>query len=207
MAYDSRPETFAHSLRVGELMGQPIRELVDRSVKHDLSKTEDPELAVFDEYTPKLKDTTYGSDEYKGYLAAMGEGLRHHYAANRHHPEHFAGGVDDMTLVDLVEMLADWKAATERHADGDLATSLNIQHERFGISDQLAQILRNTAGHFGWITSPASKPYVEPGICRAIGEAPNGDRLICDQVFGHDGEHCAGAMDNMWWRDGEIARS
>ena len=44
-------------------------------------------------------------------------------------------GVNDMTLVDLVEMLADWKAATERHDDGDLAKSLEIQRERFGLSD------------------------------------------------------------------------
>jgi len=43
--YDSTAETLRHSLRVGELMGALIRELVDRSVKHDLSKTEDPELA------------------------------------------------------------------------------------------------------------------------------------------------------------------
>jgi hypothetical protein len=56
-----------------------------------------------------------------------------------------------MTLVDLIEMLADWKAATERHDDGDLARSLDIQRDRFGLSDQLADILRNTAHHFGWI--------------------------------------------------------
>jgi Family of unknown function (DUF5662) len=151
LTYDSTAETLKHSLRVGELMGQLITELVDRSVKHDISKTQDPELAVFNEYTPKLKDTTYGSDEYKGYLEAMGEGLRHHYAANRHHPEHFADGIEGMTLVDLVEMLADWKAATERHADGSLDKSLEIQRERFGISDQLAQILRNTAKAYRWI--------------------------------------------------------
>jgi hypothetical protein len=42
-------------------------------------------------------------------------------------------------------------------------------------------------------------------LCGAVGKAPNGDRLVCDQVAGHDGEHCAGSMDNMWWRDGEIA--
>jgi len=48
-------------------------------------------------------------------------------------------------------MLADWKAATERHDDGDLAKSLEIQRERFGISDQLVAILRNTAEHFGWL--------------------------------------------------------
>jgi len=149
--YDSTADTLKHSLRVGELMGQPIRELVDRSTQHDRSKTEDPELATFNEFTPKLKDSTYGSEEYKGFLAAMKTGLDHHYANNRHHPEHFADGINGMTLVDLIEMLADWKAATERHADGDLGRSLDIQKERFGISDQLDRILWNTARGFGWV--------------------------------------------------------
>jgi hypothetical protein len=149
--YDSTADTLRHSLRVGELMGAPIRELVDRSVKHDLSKTEDPELATFNEYTPKLKTTTYGSAEYKAHLAAMGEALRHHYAVSRHHPEFFSQGISGMTLVDLIEMLVDWKAATERNSRGDLAASLAIQQDRFDISDQLAAILRNTAEHFGWL--------------------------------------------------------
>jgi hypothetical protein len=109
----------------------------------------------FDEFTPKLKTSTYGSDEYKAFLADMGDGLKHHYEANRHHPEHFSNGADDMTLADLIEMLADWKAATERHDDGDLAKSLEIQRERFGLSDQLAAILRNTAEHFGWLDVPS----------------------------------------------------
>ncbi len=143
-SYDSRSDTFMHSQRVGELMVQIVKELLDRSTCHDRSKTQPPEVEVFDEFTPKLKGSTYGSGEYKGFLTAMGEGLRHHYAANRHHPEHFAGGVNDMTLVDLVEMLADWKAATERHDDGSLARSLDINRERFGLSDQLAGILENT---------------------------------------------------------------
>lgn len=149
--YDSTADTLKHSQRVGELMTQPIRELVDRSVCHDRSKTEDPELAVFNEYTPKLRNSTYGSEEYKGYLEAMGEGLRHHYAHNRHHPEHFDQGVAGMTLVDLVEMLADWRAATERHDDGSMDRSLKIQQERFGISDQLDAVLWNTARYFGWL--------------------------------------------------------
>ena len=68
-------------------------------------------VGTFDEYTPKLKHSTYGTDEYKGFLAGMGAGLEHHYAHNRHHPEHHAGGVHGMNLVDLIEMLADWKAA------------------------------------------------------------------------------------------------
>lgn len=151
MAYDSRPDNLLHSQRVGALMVQLVTEALQRSTCHDRSKTESPEVQVFDEFTPKLKTSTYGSDEYKGFLASMGEGLQHHYAVNRHHPEHFENGVNDMTLVDLIEMLADWKAATERHDDGSLTRSLEIQRERFGISDQLVGILRNTAEHFGWL--------------------------------------------------------
>ena len=151
MTYDSTADTLKHSLRVGDLVGQAISELVHRAVTHDLSKTREPEKSVFDEYTPKLKGSTYGSEEYKDFLAAMDEGLAHHYAHNSHHPEFHQQGIAGMTLVDLLEMLADWKAATERHADGDLARSLKIQKERFGISDQLAAVLENTARHFGWL--------------------------------------------------------
>lgn len=148
--YDSRPDTLIHSQRVGELMVQMVKELLDRATCHDRSKTQPPEVEVFDEFTPKLAGSTYGSEEYKGHLADMGKGLQHHYAANRHHPEHFTNGVNDMTLMDLVEMLADWKAATERHNDGSLTRSFEIQEQRFGLTPQLTGILRNTAEHFGW---------------------------------------------------------
>lgn len=149
--YDSTADTLKHSQRVGELMVQAITELSERSVCHDRSKTKEPELEVFNEYTPKLKHSTYGSGEYKSFLEGMKEGLDHHYANNRHHPEHFENGINDMTLVDLLEMLADWKAATERHDDGSLVKSLEIQKERFGISDQLLKVLENTAKHFNWL--------------------------------------------------------
>lgn len=165
MTYDSTGDTLKHSLRVGALMNALIHELVDRSVRHDLSKTEEPELAVFNEFTPKLKDLTYGSEEYKACLAAMRPALEHHYAVNAHHPEHHQHGIDDMTLVDLAEMLADWKAATERHTDGDLTKSLEIQRERFGISDQLLRVLANTAVHFGWLESaPPATEVVQPSV-------------------------------------------
>ena len=57
----------------------------------------------------------------------------------------------DMTLVDLVEMLADWKAATERHADGDMGRSLELQRDRFKIAPQLMSVLWNTARSLGWV--------------------------------------------------------
>lgn len=149
--YDSTADTLSHSRRVGELMGEPIVELVQRSTQHDLSKTQDPERAGFDEHTQRLSGLTYGSPEYAASLADLRPTLEHHYAHNRHHPEHFADGIDGMTLVDLIEMLADWKASTERVADGRLSRSLEINAERFGISPQLAEILRNTAERYGWM--------------------------------------------------------
>ena len=63
---------------------------------------------------------------------------------NSHHPEHYESGVDGMNLFDVIEMLLDWKAASERHKDGDIAQSIEKNRVRFKISDQLAEILHNT---------------------------------------------------------------
>jgi hypothetical protein len=48
-------------------------------------------------------------------------------------------------LFDLMEMFFDWKAATERHADGDIYKSIEINKDRFKISDQICNIFTNTA--------------------------------------------------------------
>jgi hypothetical protein len=76
--------------------------------------------------------------------------LDHHYANNRHHPQHHKRGVNDMTLVDVLEMLVDWKAASERHNDGNILKSIEIngRPDRFDLSPQLIQILENTAKTF-----------------------------------------------------------
>ena len=153
--YDSTLDTMRHSRRVDELLLEVIIGLQGRLNRHDLSKMAPPEKAVFDRVTPLLKSSTYGSEAYKASLVDMGQGLAHHYGANRHHPEHHDAGIGGMTLVDIIEMLADWKAATERHDDGSLARSLAIQRDRFGIEPQLMDILTNTAVAFGWLPSPA----------------------------------------------------
>jgi len=112
---------------------------------HDQSKLDNPEISLFTEYTPKLADCTYGSDEYKSFLGAMKPAIDHHYANNRHHPEHFKNGVDEMNLIDMIEMLCDWKAASERHNDGNIRKSIEINANRFNMSPQLVKIFENTA--------------------------------------------------------------
>lgn len=151
MNYDSQEDTEQHINRVQELLGMCVGSLQTRAFIHDESKLMEPEKSVFDEMTPKLKDSTYGSDEYKGFLASMKPALDHHYAKNPHHPEHYPNGVDGMSLLDVLEMLCDWKAAGERHANGSIARSLEINKGRFQISDQLQSILANTAHELGWI--------------------------------------------------------
>lgn len=144
MSYDSKEDTQKHIDRVAKLLFHFCKNLEARGDFHDATKLLAPEKETFDEMTPKLKDSTYGSDEYKGFLAKMKPALDHHYANNRHHPEHHKNGVNDMDLFDLVEMLCDWKAASERHANGDIGKSLDVNAKRFGINEQLASILRNT---------------------------------------------------------------
>ena len=150
MSYDSKKYTIEHQSNVRSLMGQIESDLGERSICHDVSKLLEPEKAIFDEFTPKLKASTYGSDEYKAMLKEMGTALQHHYENNRHHPEHFENGINGMSLLDLVEMLADWKAAGMRHANGDMQDSLKINKERFGMSDQLFEIFQNTVEELGW---------------------------------------------------------
>jgi hypothetical protein len=149
--YDSRPDTLVHIEQVREFMHQIHADILRRAFDHDRSKLEEPEKSVFDEYTPKLRESTYGSDEYKQFLAGMGEGLKHHYAANDHHPEHGDGTVGWMNLAQLTEMLCEWKAATLRHADGDLRRSIEQNAERFGYGEEIKRLLLNTAESFGWL--------------------------------------------------------
>jgi hypothetical protein len=126
-----------------------ISELATRGPFHDSSKTSSPEVEVFDEYSPKLKGLTYGSDEYRKCLRAMKPAIEHHYKLNRHHPEHFENGIRGMNLVDLTEMFCDWLAASKRHDNGDIFKSIEMNAQRFGYDQVMIDILTNTARLLG----------------------------------------------------------
>lgn len=149
MEYDSKADTLLHIKRVNQLLTEAASELIRRANVHDNSKLESPEKELFDAYTPKLKNCTYGSDEYKEFLKGLKVALDHHYKNNSHHPEHYENGVNGFDLFDLIEMFFDWKAATERHADGDIIKSIEINKGRFELSEQLCDIMRNTALRLG----------------------------------------------------------
>lgn len=139
--YDSTQDTYEHITAVRKAL-VTVRWLLElRGLMHDNSKRFEPEKSMYDKWVPKLREAKYGSDEYKAALAGMGEGLRHHYALNPHHPEHFNDGIKGMSLIDVIEMVCDWHAsATAR------GKPVNVQAnaERFGIPPELVAIIENT---------------------------------------------------------------
>lgn len=140
--YDCTNDVNKHRAEVANILIKFAKEIEFRALHHDVSKLEDPiEKALFDQWTPKLRRLIFGTDEYKMALDAMGEGIKHHYQHNRHHPEHFENGIMGMTLVDIMEMVADWMAVAARN---NIEVDLFHAVKRFGLSEQLVQIIINT---------------------------------------------------------------
>ena len=143
--------TRKHIMRVQELMGDVACDIIRRGVEHDRSKFETVEL----EPLQKMQDlidaegqAPYGSDEYKRRTALLGPMIEHHRANNSHHPEYYEDGIAGMSLLDLIEMICDWKAASERGEESAINLTHSIEHH--GIDPQLAQILKNTAEVLGF---------------------------------------------------------
>jgi hypothetical protein len=141
----SEIETLRHKERVQFYMNKVVKELIDRATAHDDSKLGIDEIELFDEFTPKLKECTYNSPEYNECLDGLKPALDHHYARNRHHPEHFPNGIKDMNLIDIIEMFCDWKSSSERQLDGNILKSIEVTQKRFGFTNELKDILENTA--------------------------------------------------------------
>jgi len=145
-----KSETLQHIYEVRSRLDIIISELTTRGIEHDNSKLEEPEFSYLVNAEHKLKDLTYGSIEYDKSREELAPMLDHHYKNNRHHPEHHDDGIEDMTLIDILEMLCDWKASSMRHDDGNIEESLRHNAMRFGIRTQLFKILDNTYRALGW---------------------------------------------------------
>lgn len=151
--YDSLKDNVDHINNVRQKLSFVIVDLLQRAQEHDASKLEPPEKGSYDQFTEQLRTLKYGSEEYKEVLQKMKPAIQHHYENNHHHPEHYRDGLDGMNLMDIVEMVMDWKAAGERHKDKPtgFVESIEINAKRFNMSDQLKQIILNTAAYLEWI--------------------------------------------------------
>jgi hypothetical protein len=147
----TRRDSLDHIAKVQARMGEAIANLTIRAARHDASKLEEPELSGYASLQLRLADARYGSDEYRARLRECKPTIEHHYAANDHHPEHLDHGIAGMSLLSLIEMLCDWKAAGERTKEGSMRQSLDVNRRRFAQDPTLYAVLENTARELGWV--------------------------------------------------------
>lgn len=154
-ADEVRLDAYRHKHLVSLYMNIIIEQLGTCALDHDNSKLDDFEAYGYAKFIPMLREVKYGSDEYKKIIKDMDEITSHHYANNSHHPEYHKNGISDMGLIDIIEMLVDWKVASIK-SDTSFEESTEINQKRFGFSDELKRILLNTEKGSLMLDSPNS---------------------------------------------------
>ena len=145
-------QTLEHIESVQSYLNAVLIDLETRSALHDMSKLREPELSGFERLKTRLENIEYGTEDYMNALKEAHSTISHHYEYNDHHPEYHQYGISDMPLTALIEMLCDWKAASERTKNGSMGRSLKVNTKRFNIDHQLNDVLWSTALDFGWVT-------------------------------------------------------
>lgn len=125
-----------------------INELQVRAINHDQSKYSDAERPLL-ENKEYLGTLIYNSPEYYQALEKVKGAVNNHYFHNDHHPEHFDLGIKDMNIFQLIDMLIDWKVASEANGN-NIFQSLEINKERYDIPIDIYFLLKNTAFYLGW---------------------------------------------------------
>lgn len=137
-----------HIYLVQKWMAQFIDRMMFRLIEHDQSKFSDDEIDLVTG-KPLLDSLGYMSDEYTRAIGNVGKAVISHHKSNSHHPEHFSNGIESMSLLDLMEMLCDWKVAGEAKGS-NIWESIEVNTDRYNIPPSIVDILKNTAIEMGW---------------------------------------------------------
>ncbi|QBD78902.1 hypothetical protein EPA93_24130 [Ktedonosporobacter rubrisoli] len=159
MPSDYVKDLIDHKQRVAGYMQIVANELFKRATGHDNSKFSEEEFELYEKAFPELQKHAYGSSEFKAALDTIKPAIQHHYAVNDHHPEFFEQGISQMNLIQIIEMMCDWIAASER-SQRDFLQGLEMNKERFHIDDQLFGALKNTVMKIAPGKLPVSDPLV-----------------------------------------------
>ena len=142
--FDFLCDTLLHISEVAENLEEYAGELRRRGLAHDRTKLQEPEFSAFIGQRERFKKANYGTPEYEECMRIAKPAVDHHYQHNRHHTAFVANGINDMGLIDILEMVADWRAANRRSPDKELVDTLDYMQKKYGIGEQLMHILRNT---------------------------------------------------------------
>ena len=105
-SYATIEQILKHKKSVKDKLCFLANEIIKRGDTHDSSKLISPEISwlIMMDKEPKYK---YGSKEYFDKLDRWSCFFKHHYQNNRHHPDHFINGVEDMNLPQIKLHLLD----------------------------------------------------------------------------------------------------
>lgn len=151
MEFDFMCDTVLHIGEVQEALEVMCSKLKQRGLSHDRTKLQQLEFDGFVSTREKFKKANYGSPEYQECIKLTKPAVDHHYKNNRHHTGYHKNGINDMTLIDLLEMIADWKAAARRSPDKKLEDTLEYAFKKYKIEPQLQLLIKNTLIEFDWI--------------------------------------------------------
>jgi len=143
-------DTIIHVDEVRENLQDCIHDLTKRSIVHDRTKFQEPEFSVFCSTRQEFKKANYGTPEYEAVTEKAKVGVQHHHANNRHHTAYHKDGIHDMNLLDILEMISDWKAASRRSPDLTFIESLPKAFDRYDIPPALRQVITNTIKYLEW---------------------------------------------------------
>jgi len=140
----------AHRAHVAARLGQIIARLRERAELHDLTKIQPEEFDVFVETHEEFAKARFGTPEYAAVEEKGRKAVQHHYKHNPHHVKHHENGWEDMNLIDLLEMLADWKAASRRNPGKWWGERFSKALDRGHFPEPVRKLLRNTVLDLGW---------------------------------------------------------
>ena len=129
-----------HQTLVRRYLLELAHRLEQRALIHDLSKLQLDEFTGFVEIQRVAREHRLDSPEYKASIQSDVVNL--HLSRNSHHPEFHHGGIKDMPLLDLIEMVIDWRAASETYGRTTMAESLPMQKERFKMTDEQYRLIQ-----------------------------------------------------------------
>ena len=136
--------TLKHKAWVFLYTSQFALKLFWRGIIHDLSKFRWSEAEGFVRVIDQMPKHEFGSEEYKRCLRAIKPSIDLHYSRNSHHPEFYTDKISGMSIIDVAEMFADWRAASKRNKNPNLDRSLDSLQVRYGFSGIFKKMAKNS---------------------------------------------------------------
>ena len=136
-----------HQALVSARLRELARHLEKRADLHDLSKYRFDEFEGFVQINQVARKYPYGSKEYMESIKDNNV-VDLHFGRNRHHPEYHANEVNDMTLIDIIEMVCDWSGAAETYGTNTFRDSLGKQIKRFDLTSEQLYLIELIADFF-----------------------------------------------------------